>query len=77
MGRTLTISDSLYTRLEASAQRRGLSNIEQLLEAWQAQEDELRQREAVVCQIEALRERLFAIYGEMPDSVGLIREYCE
>jgi hypothetical protein len=39
--------------------------------------DELHRQEAVVCRIEALRERLFAIYGEMPGDVELIREHRE
>lgn len=41
MSQTLTISDHLLTRLQASARRRGLSNIEQLLETWQAGEEEV------------------------------------
>lgn len=32
MSQTLTISDDLYSRLEAAAHRRGLGNVEQLLE---------------------------------------------
>lgn len=32
MGRTLTISDALYARLEVSARAHGLSDIEPLLE---------------------------------------------
>lgn len=32
MSQTLTISDALYSRLEAAARRRGLSSVEQLLE---------------------------------------------
>ena len=38
---TLTIADSLLARLEAAARRRGLDSVEQLLETWQAREDEL------------------------------------
>jgi hypothetical protein len=53
---------------------RGLSSIEQLLEEWQSIEDELRRRQEVVRQIDAIRERLFTAYGEMPDSVGLVRD---
>ena len=71
---TLTISDALYDRLEASAQMHGLTSIEQLLEAWQAREDGLLRRQDVVRRIDALRKRLFATYGELPDSVALIRE---
>jgi hypothetical protein len=36
----LTISDQLLARLEAAAQRRGLGSVEQLLEAWQANEEQ-------------------------------------
>ena len=38
---TLTIADSLLARLQAAARRRGLDSVEQLLETWQAHEDEL------------------------------------
>jgi len=74
---TLTISDTLYTQLEAAARTRGLSNIEELIEqsilTWRAGSDELRYRQKVVRRVDALRERLFVTYGEMTDSVELIR----
>ncbi len=77
MSQTLTISDTLYARLEAAARTRGLSSIEELIEQsihkWRAESDELRYRQKVVRQVDALRERLFATYGEMADSVELIR----
>lgn len=77
MSQTLTISDTLYARLEAAARVRGLSNIEELIEhlieLWQSRTDELRRRQEVVHRIDALRERLFITYGEMTDSVELIR----
>lgn len=41
MSQSLTISDGLFARLEAAARRRGLSSVEQLLESWQATEEEL------------------------------------
>lgn len=41
MNRTLNISDALWTRLEAAASRRGLDNVEQLLEDWQTIEEQL------------------------------------
>jgi uncharacterized protein with von Willebrand factor type A (vWA) domain len=69
----LTISDTLYTQLEMTVQIRGLGSIEQLLEIWQSKENETRQRQETVRCIDALRERLFATYGEMPDSAALIR----
>ena len=74
MSRTLRISDDLYVQLEATVQMRGLSSIEQLLEEWQSREAGLLRRREAVRKIDALRERLFATYGEMPDSVELIRE---
>jgi len=72
MSRILKISDELYACLEAEARLRGFDSIEQLLEQWQAPEN--FQRKEVVRQIDDLRERLFVKYGEMPDSVELLRE---
>ena len=43
MSQTLTISDRLLARLEAAARRCGLNSVEQLLETWQAGEEELDQ----------------------------------
>jgi hypothetical protein len=40
MSQTLTISDALYSRLEAAARRRGLGNVEQLLETLPAADDD-------------------------------------
>ncbi len=74
MTRILSISDDLYNRLEAATQQRGLDSIERLLEEWPLENDDLHQRQETVRQIDALRERLFATYGEMPDSTDLIRE---
>jgi predicted CopG family antitoxin len=73
MSRTLTISDELYARLEKEARVRGLS-IERLIEEWGRGEANLLQRKEVVREIDALRERLFSKYGEMPDSADLVRE---
>jgi len=53
---------------------RGLNSVEQLPEQWELSDDELRHRQEVVRQIDTLREHLFAKYGEMPDSVDLIRD---
>jgi hypothetical protein len=39
MSQTLAISESLHARLEAAARRRGFGSVEQLLEAWQANEE--------------------------------------
>jgi hypothetical protein len=41
MSQTLTISDELLARLQTAARRRGLDSVEQLLETWQASEEEL------------------------------------
>jgi hypothetical protein len=73
MSYTLTISDTLYARLEAAARARGMNDIEELLEDWQAREDELLRRQEVVRQIDTLRGQLFAKYGELPDSTDLLR----
>ena len=74
MSRTVTIPDALYVRLEQTAHARGCSSIVQLLEVWQAHEDTLGQRQEAVARIDALRERLFAIYGVFPDSTADVRE---
>jgi hypothetical protein len=74
MSRTIKISDQLYVKLEAEARMRGLDSVEHLLEQWQAPEIESRRRKEVVQEIDDLRSRLFAKYGEMPDSVELLRE---
>jgi hypothetical protein len=74
MGRTVTISDELYEKLTTAMQEQGLQSIEQLLELWQAHEAQCRRRQEIVRGIDVLRDRLYAQYGEMPDSVELIRE---
>ena len=74
MSHTLTISDTLYTRLEQAARERGFQSIEQLLEAWQAIDTERQQRQRIVRQIDQVREQMSTIYGEMSDSVELLRE---
>lgn len=77
MSQVLTISDSLYAQLESIAHARGLKNIEeliqQLIETEQSISNELRRRQEVVQQIHALRDHLFARYGQMTDSVELLR----
>ncbi|MCH8292762.1 hypothetical protein IH992_16860 [Candidatus Poribacteria bacterium] len=74
MSRTLTISDNLYAQLEVAARVRGLGSVEQLLDTWQFSEDNVHHRQETVRQIDALRNRLFKKYGEMADSVELIRD---
>ncbi len=78
MSRTLTISGELYARLDAKARRQRVS-IEDLLLSWQGQgEDdaavEPRRQSDAGARIEATRANLAARYGEMPDSVELVRE---
>jgi hypothetical protein len=72
MSRTLTISDELYGQLEAEARQRGLPSVEQLLEQWQLAKTRVPCRNEVVREIDDLRNRLLARYGEMPDSVELL-----
>lgn len=74
MSRTVTIPEALYARLEQTAHARGFSSIAQLLEVWQAHEDTLRRRQEAVARIDALRERLFGIYGVFSDSTADVRE---
>ena len=71
MSQVIKISDALYARLEAEARQRGL-DIEQLLEEWERKVAESKGRDEVVLRIDRLRERMFATYGEMPDSTQLI-----
>jgi hypothetical protein len=78
MSHTLTISDDLYTRLEATARRQGVS-IEELLQRWplsdqSAWDRELRARQEAVERSRALFAELEARYGAFPDSTDLIRE---
>jgi hypothetical protein len=67
----LTISNELYERLDAEARHRGLDDVEGLLAEIAAgaggRRDALRQ-------IDDLRERLRTKYGELPDSVELLRD---
>jgi hypothetical protein len=74
VSQSITISDTLYTQLEAAARERGFQTIEQLLEAWEAAASDLRRRRDVVEQIDAVRTRMAATYGLQPDSVDLVRE---
>ena len=74
MSRTLTISDDLYARLESEARSRGLTTVEELLAGLQIREADIARREEVVRQVDHLRESLFARYGQMSDSVDLLRE---
>jgi hypothetical protein len=77
MYQTLTVSERLYQQLETTARNGGFDNLEEflqkLIEVWQAHVEELRRRQETVRRIDALRERLLRTYGEMADSVELIR----
>jgi|YNPNPStandDraft_1061719.scaffolds.fasta_scaffold01331_3 hypothetical protein len=77
MYQTLTVSERLYQQLETTARNGGFDNLEEflqkLIEVWQAHVEELRRRQETVRRIDALRERLLRTYGEMEDSVELIR----
>ncbi|RIK45032.1 MAG: hypothetical protein DCC55_00715 [Chloroflexi bacterium] len=68
MSQTLTISDSLYTQLHQFARRRGLQNIEQLLEQWLASEE----KEPHPAVVRAVREQAGPIYRQTPASLALI-----
>ena len=74
MSRSLTISDELYARLDAEARSRGLKSVEELLDRWQGLAPDVSLRKDVVQRIDNLRARLSARYGQMSDSVGLLRE---
>jgi predicted CopG family antitoxin len=78
MSRTITVSDDLYTRLEQAASKRGLANVEQLLEkvdeAPTVSAEELRRRREAGEWVEALHAQMVEKYGLMPDSADLVRE---
>jgi hypothetical protein len=74
MSQILRVSDELYSRLERVAHKRGLENIEQLLEEWGGLEDEQGHRASAVNYINQLRTSLIERYGQMPDSTPLVRE---
>jgi len=77
MDQTLTVSERLYQQLETTARNGKFDNLEEfiqkLIEVWQAHIEELDRRQEAVRRIDALRERLLRTYGEMEDSVELIR----
>lgn len=74
MSQSVTVSDELYGQLEAAAAARGFTTIEQLLEAWQADERQLRERRDAVRRLDAVRARMQEKYGVQSDSTELIRE---
>ena len=74
MSQILTISDTLYSRLEQIVRERGFADIEQLLETWQTFDAERQRRHQIVQRIDKVRERMFTTYGEMRDSVEGLRQ---
>jgi len=74
MSRTITVSDDLYHRLEAAARTHGFVEIEQLLQEWQAGEEERQRRLRAVREIDAIRARMSQTYGTMSDSADMIQE---
>lgn len=82
MSRTLNVPDNVYARLEAAARDRGLASVEQFLEQWPPQtemrpnlsEEEQRQRQELVDEIDSIRAEAMTACGVMPDSVELIWE---
>ena len=74
MEKVITISDTLYSKLEEVATQRSLPGIEDLLEAWLTEEEANQVREVQVEQVRLLRDRLLDTYGLFPDSSALIRE---
>jgi hypothetical protein len=70
---TLILPDQVYSRLTEIAAERGLTSVEQLLTTFTATESAC-QRSAAVRRVDELRTELAGRYGQMPDSVDLIRE---
>jgi RecA-family ATPase len=70
----IELSKTLYERLTKSAQQRGFTNIDQLLDFWQTTEEQRVTRHKIVQQLDQIREQLHACYGEISDSTILIRE---
>ena len=77
MYQTLTVSETLYQKLQMTAHKSGFDGVEEfiqeLIKVWQAHLEELTRRQETVRRIDALRTRLLTTYGEMKDSVELIR----
>jgi hypothetical protein len=75
MSKTLTVSDEVYSGLEAVAKRQGMESVERLLESWSAAaEAELEERHQAVRRIQELSRHLYEKYGEMEDSTLIVRE---
>lgn len=74
MGRRLTISETLYERLETETRQRGLDGIEQLLEERYAAAGAPAVRWMGGRAIDRLHQRLFATYGPADETVTLLRD---
>ncbi len=69
----IEIQEELFDWLRTEAKRRNLEDIESVIQELQ-RDEERRRRHEVGKRIDKLREEIYAKYGEMPDSVELIRE---
>lgn len=77
MSKTLIVSDETYEKLEALARFRGFQNVEQFLEQDEqlaARQKELARRRENGESIRNFQKQMREKYGEMSDSVELIRE---
>ena len=74
MEQILTISESLYQRLQLTAQENHMPSIEQLFEYWQRRDSALKRRREIVQNIVAIREQLASGYTQFLDSVALLQE---
>lgn len=73
MSRTITVSDTLYDRLMEQAHSQGMDDLAAWIEATLLN-DNPQKRQQTVENIKSFREEMKLKYGEMPDSVSLVRE---
>ncbi len=74
MPKTITLSDSLYKRLECAMRESGMKSFEQLLKDWFQKVSELKRRKKAFEDVMAFHSQIKDQYGELPDSVPGIRE---
>lgn len=76
MSRTVKLPESLYNWLEAEAKRRQLDSVDNLIEELleQFKEEEKHERDEAIRRIFDLHDKMAAKYGQVQDSVELIRE---
>ena len=75
--KTITISETLFSRLEREARQHGFRTIEQLLESQHTPDispEERERRRAAVEEADAIRQKIAARAGTLPDSTLLVRE---